>query len=75
MSLRGKKDPFPDAGKTDSKYEDNRYGGMTVSKARKEQEKHYRLKMMITQAEQSKTLGFDLTPQQQFIIDNRDLLG
>lgn len=74
MSLEGKKDTFPDAGKPGSKYEDNKYAGMTVGKARKEQESLYRIKMMVNQAQQKKNIGMELTEQERFILSNRELL-
>ena len=74
--INGKpKDMFPEAGKPDSKYEDDRFGGMTVGAARKQQEKKYRSKLLIMQAEQKKNMGWELSPQEQFVIDNRDLLS
>jgi len=74
MSLEGRKNPFPDAGKPESRFEDNRFGGKTVASARKDQQKNYRVKMMIQQAERAKSFGMDLDPSQQFILDNKDLL-
>ena len=64
---------FPEAGKPGSKYEDERYGGMTVGAARKMQEKQYRSKLLIMQAENKKSYGMELSPQEQFVLDNRDL--
>ena len=75
MSLEGRKDPFPEAGKPESRFEDNRFEGKTVGAARKHQEKQYRSKMMIVQAQQKKQMGWELTPQEAFILDNKDLLG
>jgi hypothetical protein len=75
MSLEGKKDPFPDAGRPGSKYEDERFGGMTVAGARKKQEKDYRVKWMVKNARQKKQLGMQLAPEEQFVLDNSDLLS
>lgn len=74
MTMKEKKDPFPDAGKPGSKYEDDRYGGMTVGKARREQQTMYRVKMMLTQAKQKKDIGMNLTPEESFVLSNRELL-
>ncbi len=74
MSLGEKKDPFPDAGKPESRFEDNRYGGMTVGKARREQQSLYRVKLMLNQANQKKDIGMTLTPEESFILSNRELL-
>lgn len=74
MSLGEKKDVFPDAGKAESRFEDNKYAGKKVGKARRDQQSAYRIKMMVQNAQQKKSIGMELTEQERFILDNRELL-
>lgn len=73
MSLREKKEPFPDARKQDSKYEDDRYGGKTVNKARQEQKRELVLGNMVRNAERNRSFGMAISPEEEWVLNNKNL--
>ena len=73
MSLKEKKEIFPDANKPQSKYEDERFGGMTVNKARQQQKRELVLNNMIRNGEGKKAMGMVVTPEEEWLMNNRHL--
>ena len=76
MSLRGKSEQFSqkDKSEKESVYEDNRFSGKTVNKARQKQKRESVIGARVSLAEQKRTMGFPLDPQEQFLMDNREIL-
>lgn len=58
-----------------SVYEDDRYAGSTVSKARQKQKSNLVLNSMIRQARQKKAMGFSLSPEEEFVLNNMNLIN
>ncbi len=73
MSLEGKKEIFPGIKKSESKYEDNKYSGKTVNKAMQEQKRNMVLGNIIRTAERNRNFGMAISPEEQWILNNKDL--
>lgn len=73
MSLKEKKEIFPDASKPESKFEDERYGGKTVNKAMQQQKRELVLNQMINNANRNKGLGFPVSPEEEWLLNNKGL--
>jgi len=63
MSLRARKrDPVPDD-----------RSNLTVNKARQERRKEMIISNMINNARLKRRFGMELTPEEQWVLDNKDL--
>ena len=74
MSLKErKKEMFPEAKKAESKYEDNRYSGMTVNKARQSQRRELVISGLVKNAKIKKSMGMELSPEEAWVLHNSEL--
>jgi hypothetical protein len=74
MSLKEKaKEIFPGVAKEDSKFEDDRFSGKTVGKARQQQKRELVLNQMINNANRNKGLGFPVSPEEEWLLNNKGL--
>lgn len=72
MSLPEKKDKMFGERKS-SKYEDPRFAGRKVNKARQEQRRTYVLNNMMRRAQGKKDMGLTLFPEEEWVLNNRNL--
>lgn len=74
MSLESKKkEIFPEAKRVESRYEDNRYAGKTVNKVRQQQRKDLIINSIMKNAKTKQKMGMELSPEEQWILQNREL--
>jgi len=72
MSLEKKKDKMLE-GKKSSKYEDPRFAGKMVNKARQQQRREYVVNSMVRRAQGKKAMGLSLYPEEEWILGNKKL--
>ena len=74
MSLEHKqKEIFPKVKKGQTRMEDNRYAGMTVNKAKQQQRRELIVDNMVANAERNRSFGMEISPEQQWVLSNKNL--
>jgi hypothetical protein len=76
MSLRekpGTKEVFPDSKRGDSRLQDNRYAGSTPNKVRQEQKRLLVINNIVRNAEQTRKMGMEVSPEQDWVLSNKQL--
>jgi len=74
MSLEGRaKDVFPSAKKPESRHQDSRYAGKTVNKARQQQKRELVVGNIVRNAERTRAMGMEISPEQEWVMNNRAL--
>ena len=74
MTLKGNKGAFGGTEKPEgSKFEDDRFSGMSVGKAKRKQHSDLVKQQMIQQAMVKRRQGWPLSPEEQFMLNNREL--
>ncbi len=68
-----KKDKVFEEKKKPGKYEDPRFTGKTVNKVRQQQRREYVLSTMIKRAKGKKSMGMDLFPEEEWVLNNKKL--
>lgn len=72
MSLEKKKDKILE-GRKSSRYQDPKFAGKTVNKARAQQRREYVVNSMVRRAQGKKDMGMNLQPEEQWILGNKGL--
>lgn len=73
MSLTEKTKEKMGEGKRPARYEDPRFSGKKVNKARQEQRRIYVLNNMVRRANSKREMGMSLYPEEEWVLTNRNL--